>query len=83
MVGMDIDTPEGMRAAVAWTRGLLNSIVEGGVWYVPRGASSYTVSHANKTLTRRGMKSDRAINRVVEAMGWRVIENNPPAKAKP
>jgi hypothetical protein len=49
-------------------------IREGGVWMVPRSASWYTVSHKDKTLTRRGMKPDRAINRVAKAAGWRVID---------
>lgn len=82
-MNFDISTPEGLRNAVAWQRAHLARITEGGVWYVPRVASSYRVSHANKTLTRSGMKSDPTINRVLREIGWRVIENNAPAKAKP
>lgn len=70
----DLDTPEGMANAVQWTLSHLNMIREGGVWMVPRSASWYTVSHKDRTLTRRGMKPDRAINRVAEAAGWRVID---------
>lgn len=76
----DISTPEGLRNAVAWQRRHLNLIAEGGVWYVPRCASSFVVSHKNKTLTRSGMKPDQTINRVTRELGWRVIENTTPTK---
>ena len=73
-VNYDLDTPEGMANAVSWTNSHLNMIREGGVWMVPRATSWYTVSHKDKTLTRRGMKPDTAINRVAKAAGWRVID---------
>lgn len=73
-MNFDISTPEGLRNATEWQRAHLARIAEGGVWYVPRVASSYVVSHANKTLTRSGMTSDPTINRVMKAIGWRVVE---------
>jgi hypothetical protein len=71
---IDINTKEGMQASIAWTQRCLSLLVEGGVWFVPRAASSYRVSHVNKTLTRTGMKPDSSINKVAAAMGWTVIE---------
>lgn len=73
-MNFDISTTEGMQNAVTWQRNLLSLIKEGGAWFVPRTCSTYIVSHENKTLTRRGMKSDPAINKVAARMGWTVIE---------
>jgi hypothetical protein len=70
----DINTPQGMQNSVAWTNNMLRQIKSGGVWFVPRCASSYVVDHDKKTLTRKGMKPDKAINRVLAEAGWKVIE---------
>ena len=70
----NLDTKGGMANAIAWTQQMLNMIKDGGVWAVPRAASTYKVNHKEKTLTRTGMKSDPAINRVLAEMGWTVKE---------
>jgi hypothetical protein len=70
----NVNTPAGMEMAIAWTRAHLARINEGGIWYVPRVCSTYTVSHKYKTLIRRGLMPDAAINKVMAAIGWRVIE---------
>lgn len=75
-MSFDISTNEGMLNSIAWTRNMLSQMADGGVWYVPRCASSYRVDKRNKTLTRSGMKPDTAINKVVAACGWTVIENH-------
>ena len=73
-MNFDISTIEGMHNSKLWMLTQLSLMREGGIWFVPRAASSYTVSHANKTLTRSGMKPDPSINKVAEAIGWTVIE---------
>lgn len=70
----DISTKEGLQNAVRWQVTHLSRIAEGGVWFVPRTCSTYTVSHKNQTLTRTGLKPDLSINKVAAAMGWTVIE---------
>ena len=71
---MNLNTPQGMEAAKQWQLSMLAKMRHGGTWYVPRACSTYTVDHANKTLTRSGLKSDPSINKVCEAIGWKVIE---------
>lgn len=70
----DINTSDGLKNAVAWTNNMLGQIKQGGIWFVPRAASSYIVDHENKTVTRKGMKSDKSITRVLTAAGWKVVE---------
>jgi hypothetical protein len=71
---VNVNTPEGMEFAKMWTRAHLARINEGGVWYVPRCCSTYTISHKDKTLTRHGLMPDAAINKVMAEIGWKVIE---------
>jgi hypothetical protein len=70
----DIDTPQGMVLAMAWTHAHLERIRQGGIWFVPRVASTYCIDHANKTVTRTGLMPDPAITKVLRALGWTVIE---------
>ena len=39
---MDLDTPEGMEAAVVWTNRTMETLSVGGTWFVPRSASVVT-----------------------------------------
>lgn len=74
----DINTPRGMRLAKAWTQMHLHRLKEGGVWYVPRVASTYTVYHSTRTIVRTGLMPDTAITKVLKALGWKLIEGNKP-----
>jgi len=74
MTDYDINNPTGMKNAVEWTNDMLSRIKQGGCWFVPRCASSYTIDHANKTATRHGMMPDSAITRVLTECGWKVID---------
>lgn len=39
---MDLDTPEGMKAAVEWTNRTMSTLSLGGTWFVPRSSSTIT-----------------------------------------
>lgn len=71
---MNIDTPEGMKNAVAWQEAHIARMADGGVWAVPRSGSFYTISKATKTAVRTGLLPEPTIERVFEAMGWSVKE---------
>lgn len=67
----DLDTEEGMRNSVEWTRNHFNRIKQGGVWLVPRSGSVLLIDHKNKGVHCTDRKApDPSIKRVVEAMGW-------------
>lgn len=71
-VNWNIDTPEGMENAVAWTDRTFAALVDGGRWIVPRSMSIYEISHSTKTVRRiMGMFEESVIQRVVEAAGWK------------
>lgn len=71
-VNWNIDTPEGMENAIAWTDKTFATLVDGGRWVVPRSMSIYEVSHSTKTVRRvMGMFEEPVIQRVVEAAGWK------------
>ena len=71
---MNIDTPRGMRDAVAWQKRLVATLNHGGMWIVPRSFSVFTIDHENKTATKLGGEPEPAIARVFEEMGWKVIQ---------
>jgi len=71
----DLDTTEGMNNAVAWTRNMFASINDDGVWMVPRSMTMVRVSHTDKVATLIvGLAPDPSLKRVIEAMGWTVVE---------
>ena len=72
---MNIDTPEGLAQAVAEQQALIDEIVPGGRWVVPRSFSIYMLDQANKRVKRvHGLNPEPTITRVFEAMGWTVVE---------
>lgn len=61
--------------AVFWQQGLIDSIKDGGTWAVPRSGTLYTIHHGIKTaVCSVGFVREPSIQRVFEAMGWRVME---------
>jgi cyanophycinase-like exopeptidase len=72
MQEINIDTPEGMKQAVEWQTDFISILNEGGKWAVPRSNAIYTIHHSEKTVERAVGDSD--VDRVFEAMGWKVIK---------
>lgn len=71
----DISTDEGMANAVAWQKKVLDALVDGGRWVVPRSMSIYEISHTTKTVRRlMGAHEEPIIRRVIEAAGWKYEE---------
>ena len=71
----DINTTEGMNNAVTWTRNMFNNIKDGGTWIVPRSMTMIRINHKDKIATILvGLVPDPSIKRVIEAMGWTVVE---------
>ena len=72
---MNIDTLEGLAQAVAEQQALIDRIIPGGRWVVPRSGSIYMLDQENKMARRvHGLKPEPTITRVFEAMGWTVVE---------
>lgn len=71
----DLDTEEGMKNAVAWTRSLLAKLRTGGVWVVPRSGARVCVDHTkNMVRISAGSLPDPAIARVLLAAGYTITE---------
>jgi hypothetical protein len=71
----DLDTKEGMNHAVRWTRTMFDTIKDGGAWMVPRSMTMVRINHNDKVATLiTGVAPDPSIKRVIEAMGWTVVE---------
>jgi hypothetical protein len=69
----DIDTEDGMANSVAWTEELFLTINNGGKWIVPRSGTTIEVHHKYKTVyITEGHTPDSGIERVIDAMGWRI-----------
>lgn len=66
---MDINTPEGMEAAAAWTSSLIARLKPGGSWGVPRCGGLYTFDQELKMYSVTGAP-DADIDRVLAHMGW-------------
>lgn len=65
----DIDTPDGMRNAVAWLNTMLNACTTDTlIWYIPRSDSCYTISRDSKTYTSEG--ADSSTDRVLAEAGF-------------
>ena len=71
----DLDTPEGMNNAVNWTKLLFNHLADGASWGVPRSGTIIRINKQEQTATLiGGFLPDPSLKRVIEAMGWTVIE---------
>ena len=71
----NLDTTEGMNAAVKWTQETFDLMNEGGSWGIPRSGTTVRINKKDKIATiTLGFMPDPSIRRVIEAMGWTVIE---------
>jgi hypothetical protein len=71
----DLDTKDGMNNAITWTRNMFETIKDGGAWMVPRSMTMVRVNHTDKVATIIvGLVPDPSLRRVIEAMGWTVVE---------
>jgi hypothetical protein len=71
----DLDTKQGMNNAVTWTRNMFSLIRDGGTWMVPRSMTIVRINHTDKIATLIvGFAPDPSLKRVIEAMGWTVVE---------
>ena len=71
----NINTEEGMNAAIFWMENvLLPGLKDMGTWAVPRAMSAYEIDKQNKVVTRLIGDGDQAVERVFKAMGWIVDE---------
>ena len=69
---LDIDTPEGMSAAVDWQTKYCDLLKEGGKWGIPRSESIYTIYKSKKLAVRTA--GEEGVDRVFREMGWEVRE---------
>lgn len=69
---MDIDTPEGMEFAKAWTLNLFGSVKEGAVWAIPRSCSMYTLFPKEKRIIRTSLTDDSSLETVCKELGFTV-----------
>jgi len=72
----DIDTPEGMDNAVEWTLRQLALLKDGGTWYVPRSGTLVTIDRKANVATLTGPEPELAIERVLLACGWVVVNKD-------
>lgn len=71
----DLDTKEGMNHAVKWTRAMFDTINDDGVWMVPRSMTMVRINKRERIATLIvGIAPDPSLKRVIEAMGWTVVE---------
>ena len=71
----DLDTKAGMNNAIKWTQQMFDAIKDGGAWAVPRSGTIVSINKADKLATITvGFAPDPSLKRVIEAMGWTVIE---------
>lgn len=70
---MDISTPEGMAAAVAWQERQVSLVAQGGVWGIPRSGTIIKIDHEGKTATFYGLTPEPDVIKVFRAMGWTCI----------
>lgn len=76
-MNLNIDTTDGMANAVAWQERHVALLGQGGRWIVPRSGTVYEIDHANKTARRCfGFRPEPTIERVFEAMGWKVVDHD-------
>lgn len=73
---MNLNTEEGMEAAIQWQQNLIDTVKDGGSWAVPRSGTIITFDKGTRTavFTLKGIP-EPDIKRVLERMGWAVVEN--------
>ena len=71
----NLDTKDGMNAAIKWTQQMFDALKDGGAWGIPRSGTLVRINREEKIATITvGFAPDPSIRRVIEAMGWTVIE---------
>lgn len=71
----DIETKEGLANSVAWTERLFALMSEGGVWHIPRSATTVRVYPSKKEVViTDGLMLEESLTRVIEAMGWTIVK---------
>ena len=74
-MNFNLDTTEGMNNAVRWTQVLFSQMQDNASWGVPRSGTIIRINKPEKTATLiGGFLPDPSLKRVLEAMGWTVIE---------
>lgn len=74
-MNFDIETKEGMANSVAWTERLFALMSEGGVWGIPRSATTVRVYPSKKEVViTDGVLTEESLTRVIEAMGWTIVK---------
>ena len=69
----DLDTKEGMAAAVRWTNSALSMLSAGGQWVIPRSGTIVTIiDHAKKQVVLTNGAADPSVARVLLKAGWTV-----------
>lgn len=66
---MNINTPDGLNAAKAWTKRMIDSLKDGGFWMIPRSQSTYRFFKDSKEYSVEG-PGDSATDCVLYHMGW-------------
>lgn len=69
----NVNTHEGMANAKQWTRMCIGGLVEGGTWYIPMCDTELRVWKERYEIHASGGPLDPTVQRVLEAMGYRVI----------
>ena len=71
----DLDTKQGMNNAITWTQQLFDAMSDNASWAVPRSGTIIRINKKEKLATIvGGFLPDPSLKRVIEAMGWTVIE---------
>ena len=74
-MNFNLDTKQGMANAVKWTQDMFNMMNDHGSWGIPRSGTLVRINKKEKVATITvGFMPDPSIKRVIEAMGWTVIE---------
>ena len=74
-MNFNLDTTEGMNNAVRWTQVLFSQMNDGASWGVPRSGTIIRINKKEKIATLvGGFLPDPSLKRVLEAMGWTVVE---------
>ena len=73
MKSYDLDTPEGMANAVAWTEKALTCLKDGGRWVIPRSLTVVIAYPSRKAVQiQDGVVPDDSIRDVIRALGWEI-----------
>lgn len=74
-MNFDLDTEEGMGNAVQWTLMLFQRMTDNATWMVPRSGTIIRINKKEKIAALTGGHlQDPSLKRVIEAMGWTVVE---------